>query len=100
MSPEALKAHLAVNKAKEDLATAEHKLKEIINKCDHEWETKYDPIIREAYTTPEFRAGSDFTPACHVPREEKARWRRTCQRCGHEEFTEKTTEKKETLPIF
>lgn len=64
--------------------------------CTHEWNrVKYDPEIQR---TPEFEdhwQGVDCFPViCGWKEETKARWSRTCKKCGKVEYTYKLLPRK------
>lgn len=94
-----------------DITAAERKLKSLQAQlearrrdCRHTWGSViYDPIVKEAYTIPGDPPGTmgvDWRGPCHVPREEKPRWRRECSTCGDVEYTFDTKEKVEKIPVF
>ena len=69
--------------------------------CQHEWdypEGKYNPIIRDGYRVPAFKAGSDSEPEHWVPREETPRWMRKCLKCGKIEETTQVNTRAVTTP--
>jgi hypothetical protein len=68
-------------------------LERIQAKCDHNWlGPVFDPIIHPAYDEPEWKQGSDYRPACHVPERREPRWTRRCTKCGLTQITTESTE--------
>ena len=79
-----------------------NRLREIQMACNHVWgEPEYDPTILKACHIPEFKKGSDYTPAMDIPERELKSWKRECQLCGKVQTTNKTkTVPGSKTPIF
>lgn len=69
-----------------------------VSNCIHVWGREIPHHdIRAAYTIPGDPPGTmgvDWRGPVHVPAETKLKWKRTCEKCGHKEYTtkRKTTE--------
>lgn len=103
------KNHVSVLKEKirtlnHELAKLDYELKLAQNTCKHQWgKTTYEPIVKEGYTIPGDTPGThgiDWRGPTHVPREETARWKRTCSICETTEFTNQVTEQVTKMPTF
>jgi hypothetical protein len=103
--------HPDIRKLQDELFVAERKhtsLKAQLDArrrdCRHAWsKLVYDPIITPAYDIPGDAPGTmgvDYRGPCHVPRSEKARWKRECSECGDVEFTFEAQDKVEKIPVF
>ena len=81
-------------------------LEDVYRKCPHNhnenhWETKYDPIYKEAYTIPGDKPGTmgvDWRGPTHVPSQTTKRWKRNCTLCGKIEYTERIEPKVTETP--
>jgi hypothetical protein len=100
-----------IRKLLDDIFVAERKYKALQSQleafrrdCRHKWgSVVYDPIVTQAYTIPGDPPGTmgvDWRGPCHVPRSEKARWKRECSECGDVEYTFDTKDKVERIPVF
>lgn len=90
-----------VERLRQQLADAERQLEEAVKNCPHQWtQPIYAPIITEGYTIPPDGAGSDWRPACHVPRSEVKRWQRTCTICGEVQHTQNVKQETVEHPEF
>jgi hypothetical protein len=89
---------------RESLKTAELELAWEVKECRHDWtQPKYDPIIREGYTSPgdpPGTMGSDWRGPVHVPRSETKRWKRECKTCGEIQYTSNTDTNVTETPKF
>ncbi len=70
--------------------------------CSHDWEDlEPDRIRRESYMIPGDEPGTmgvDRQGPVYVPATTETFYRRRCARCGKEERTNRTTERKTTVP--
>ncbi len=88
--PNSLSLRREVEQLRETLAHKEAQLKEQELTCAHEYERLENRVgIRPAYTIPEFRKGSDFSPELYVPEERTIYYQRRCTQCGLVEETTK-----------
>lgn len=79
-----------VNQLKEDQRKAENRLEMLVRQCKHDWgSAQYDPIISGGYSYEASGGGVDYRPGGYVPRTEGKRWKRTCNLCGKQEYTQK-----------
>lgn len=72
-------------------------------RCQHKWQSRYNPLIREGYYDPGDPVGTmgiDRRLPMHVPREETPRWTRECIECGLEEHTQRANDEIKKVPVF
>ena len=93
-----------VEKANEKFDRAKQELREYEKSCQHQYgKTIYDPIRTEAYTIPGDKPGTmgvDWRGPIDVPAHTEHRWRRTCNKCGLEQITNKTQDQINKVPNF
>ncbi|MBR9703828.1 hypothetical protein GOV12_00315 [Candidatus Pacearchaeota archaeon] len=93
MNPEALKLRTRAEELRKDAEYAVTALSNHVNSCRHNYsEPEFDPIYREAYTSPGDPPGTmgvDFRGPCHVPAKTTKRWKRECVECGDIQYTQK-----------
>jgi hypothetical protein len=90
-----------VGKLKDELTKAEKDLKNYVTKCNHNFETKYDPVYTPAYTIPGDTPGTmgvDWRGPVYVPAKTQERWKRECEKCGLVEYTTKTEDIIKKIP--
>jgi hypothetical protein len=108
---EAEKARREVDAIREEIKRTEKKLSdkqrvlaEIERGCHHDWGNVVpDHIYHEAYTCPGDPPGTmgvDWRGPVHVPSRTEHRWKRTCRLCGKVEYTSRTKDKVEKIPVF
>lgn len=87
------------------LSDSKSRLNQMEQECHpHVWgEVEYTPEHQEAYTIPGDPPGTmgvDWRPDCPVPAQTTKKWTRTCKRCGKEQVTTRTSEKKIEEPAW
>lgn len=96
MIPEIRKLIAEVANAKGQVLSLEARLNGIRRRCQHQFTgITYDPIEHAAYTDPGDPPGTmgiDRRGPVYVSARTENRWRRTCDHCGHTEWTTRTTQ--------
>lgn len=108
MTNKAVDLRNALADAKILLATAEANVFRMEQTCLHNWGPVRDnPIHKEGYQTQDLMGhfttdqyGNINAPMVYVPPTKTPRWTRTCNGCGKEEHTFKTTEVITQVPKF
>jgi hypothetical protein len=101
MELEAKNKRNLVGKLKDELTKAEIDLKKYVTKCNHNFETNYDPVYTPAYTIPGDKPGTmgiDWQGPVYVPAKTQERWKRECEKCGLVEYTTETEDIIKKIP--
>ncbi len=104
MTTEAQRIRQELSLKEGEYKSAKARVESLERNCDHQWsKTVYDPIVQEGYHfegDPEGTMGIDRRMPSYIPRQEKARWKRVCAKCGKVDYTERTQEQIQKIPVF
>jgi hypothetical protein len=96
-----------VKKLEDELQRTREDLTAVEKRCDHQYTITYEPIHHKGYDVPGDEPGTmgvDWRGPYYVPPRIEERWKRSCARCGREEYTtrvEVNVETKSTrVPVF
>lgn len=102
-NPDAQRLRQTIARLSEDLGKSQAALDQLERSCSHQWGPVVPDFIHHKgyeYGDEPGTMGSDYIPKQWVSARDEPRWKRTCEKCGKVEYTQRTQEHVSHTPKF